>query len=93
MPNITVLELPIEVLAVQVTRFSNGGVALWISVHHIGANGRGLWQFMEAWASTCRTGIVPTVPVPVHDRTIIKYPGGDEIAKDFIKKLAPDLLA
>ncbi|KAF3327296.1 malonyl-coenzyme A:anthocyanin 3-O-glucoside-6''-O-malonyltransferase-like protein [Carex littledalei] len=90
-PNITVLELPTDVLAVQVTRFSNGGVALVIAMHHAVADGRGLWQFMEAWASTCRTGSVPSVPMPVHDRAIINYPGGDEIAKDFTKKLSPAL--
>lgn len=90
-PNITVLELPTDVLAVQVTRFLNGGVALGIAMHHTVADGRGLWQFMEAWASTCRTGSVPSVPMPVHDRAIIKYPGGDDIAKDFTMKLSPDL--
>ncbi|KAF3339204.1 malonyl-coenzyme A:anthocyanin 3-O-glucoside-6''-O-malonyltransferase-like protein [Carex littledalei] len=90
-PNITMLELPIEVLAVQVTRFSNGGVALGTAIHHTVADGKGLWQFMEAWASTCRTSSVPSVFMPVHDRAIIKYPEGDKIAKNFTKKVAPDL--
>lgn len=90
-PNITVPELPTDVLAVQVTRFLNGGVALGIAIHHTVADGKGLWQFIEAWASTCRTGTVPSGSMPVHDRAKIKYPGGDEIVKDFTRKMAPAL--
>ncbi|KAJ4767379.1 HXXXD-type acyl-transferase family protein [Rhynchospora pubera] len=63
-PNVTVPELPTVILAVQVTRFLNGGVAL---------------------------GSVPSGFAPVHDRAVIKYPGGDEIAREFTRKLAPTL--
>ncbi|KAJ1686926.1 hypothetical protein LUZ63_018316 [Rhynchospora breviuscula] len=90
-PNVTVPELPTVILAVQVTRFLNGGVALGVAVHHTVADGQGIWQLFEAWASICRTGSVPSGFAPVHDRAVIKYPGGDEIAKEFTRKLAPTL--
>ncbi|KAJ4796283.1 HXXXD-type acyl-transferase family protein [Rhynchospora pubera] len=92
LPNVTVPELPTVAFAVQVTRFLSGGVALGIAVHHTVADGKGIWQFIEAWASICRTGSVPSAGfIPVHDRAVIKYSGGDEIAKDFIRKVAPNL--
>ncbi|KAJ3702720.1 hypothetical protein LUZ61_006425 [Rhynchospora tenuis] len=85
-PNVTVPELPTAVLAVQVTRFLNGGVALGFALHHAVADGKGTWQFIEAWASVCRTDSVPSGFAPVHDRTVIEYPGGEEMAKELIRK-------
>ncbi|KAJ3703046.1 hypothetical protein LUZ61_006751 [Rhynchospora tenuis] len=90
-PNISVPELPTEVLAVQVTRFLSGGVALGIAVHHTVADGKGLWQFIAAWASICRTGSMPSGLTPVHDRALIEYPGGDEVAVQFTRKMSPAL--
>ncbi|KAJ1693350.1 hypothetical protein LUZ63_010048 [Rhynchospora breviuscula] len=90
-PNITVSELPTEVLAVQVTSFLSGGVALGIAMHHTVADGKGLWQFIEAWATICRTESVPSGLSPVHDRALIKYPGGDKIAVEFTRKMSPAL--
>ncbi|KAJ4796505.1 HXXXD-type acyl-transferase family protein [Rhynchospora pubera] len=48
------LEFPIVVLAVQVTRFLNGGMALGFSLHHVVADGKGKLQFIEALASISR---------------------------------------
>jgi Transferase family len=90
-PNITVQELPTEVLAVQITRFLNGGVAIGITAHHTVADGKGLWHFFQAWASTCRTGNISFGSLPVHDRAVITHPRGDEIAKEFTRKMAPAL--
>ncbi|KAJ4819945.1 HXXXD-type acyl-transferase family protein [Rhynchospora pubera] len=87
-PNITVSELPTEVLGVQITSFLSGGVALGIAMHHAVADGKGLWQFIEAWATICRTESVPSGLSPVHDRALIKYPGGDKIAVEFTRKMS-----
>ncbi|KAJ3673773.1 hypothetical protein LUZ60_005765 [Juncus effusus] len=90
-PDIFVEELPATVLAVQVTKFSNGGVAIGLAVHHTVSDGKGLWRFIEAWAAASLKGEIPPRPMPVHDRSVITYPGGNEIAKDFRRKMCPHL--
>ncbi|KAJ3702658.1 hypothetical protein LUZ61_006363 [Rhynchospora tenuis] len=91
-PNVTKLELPTEILSVQVTRFLNGGAALGFSFHHAVSDGKGKLQFMEALASICRTDSIPSGFAPVHDRAVIKHPGVDEIAKVFTRKLLAAVL-
>ncbi|KAJ4750547.1 HXXXD-type acyl-transferase family protein [Rhynchospora pubera] len=57
------LEFPIVVLAVQVTRFLNGGMALGFSLHHAVADGKEKLQFIEALASICRSDSIPSASI------------------------------
>lgn len=89
-PELDMSELPTSVLAVQATRFE-GGVALGVTVHHGIADGRSLWKFVEAWAAACR-GETPA-EAPSFDRSLIKLPGGEELARSVLRKFAPNLPA
>ncbi|RCV35645.1 hypothetical protein SETIT_7G256200v2 [Setaria italica] len=89
-PEVDMALLPAPVLAVQATRLGGGGgVALGFTLHHGVADGRSLWKFVEAWAAVCR-GDTPPAP-PVFDRSRVKMPGGEELARSVLRKYAPDL--
>ncbi|KAJ1257952.1 hypothetical protein BS78_10G036200 [Paspalum vaginatum] len=88
--------LPAPVLAVQVTRPAGGGgrgVVVGVSVHHAVADGHSLWRFMRAWSAVSRdpaasdTDLVP----PTWDRTAIRYPEAEEVARKFLRTIAPAL--
>ncbi|KAF7011863.1 hypothetical protein CFC21_026128 [Triticum aestivum] len=87
-PEVDMGELPTPVLAVQATRFK-GGVALGVTVHHGVADGRSLWTFVEAWATACRGET--QAATPCFDRSLVKLPGGQELARSFLRKYAPNL--
>nr|CAB3488368.1 unnamed protein product [Digitaria exilis] len=90
-PEVDMTSLPAPVLAVQATRLAGGGgVALGFTVHHAVADGRSLWRFVEAWATTCR-GDAPPQPPPCFDRSRVRMPGGDDLARTILRKYAPDL--
>ncbi|WVZ87371.1 hypothetical protein U9M48_034012 [Paspalum notatum var. saurae] len=82
--------LPAPLLAVQATRLAGGGVALGITAHHAVVDGGSLWRFVEAWAAACR-GDTPPAPPPVFDRSRVKLPGGDELARSILRKYLPNL--
>ncbi|VAH53470.1 unnamed protein product [Triticum turgidum subsp. durum] len=87
-PEVDMSQLPTAVLAVQATRLV-GGVALGVTVHHGAADGRALWTFVEAWATACR-GETPAA-TPCFDRSLVKMPGGDDLARSVLRKFAPNL--
>lgn len=87
-PEVDMGQLPTAVLAVQATRFE-GGVALGLTVHHGAADGRALWTFVDAWATACR-GETPAA-TPCFDRSCVKMPGGEELARSVLRKFAPNL--
>ena len=87
-PEVDMSLLPTPVLAVQATRFQ-GGVAVGVTVHHGVADGRALWTFVEAWAAACR-GETPAT-TPCFDRSLVKLPGGEELARSVVRKVAPNL--
>ncbi|KAF7019224.1 hypothetical protein CFC21_032425 [Triticum aestivum] len=88
-PGVDMGELPTPVLAVQATRFE-GGVAVGVTVHHGVADGRSLWTFVEAWAAACR-GEAHAVTAPSFDRSLVKLPGGEELARSLLRKYAPNV--
>ncbi|KAJ3674766.1 hypothetical protein LUZ60_005382 [Juncus effusus] len=90
-PDIVASELPLPVLTVQFTSFSSGGIAVAVACHHAAADGWGLWQFINSWATTCRHGAVFPELAPIHDRSIIKYPYKEELKKQMLKLYAPNL--
>ncbi|KAH7283337.1 hypothetical protein KP509_34G002100 [Ceratopteris richardii] len=59
-------------LSVQVTFFSDGGVAVGITQSHVIADGQALWNFMMSW-SECSRGVPLSCP-PVHDRELLALP-------------------
>jgi len=81
------------VLAVQVTRPAVGAgraVVVGVSIHHAVADGHSVWQFMSAWSAVSRSpeaasGLAP----PTFDRTAIRYPKADEVARKFVRTIAP----
>uniref|UniRef100_A0ACD5XCH4 Uncharacterized protein n=1 Tax=Avena sativa TaxID=4498 RepID=A0ACD5XCH4_AVESA len=87
-PDVDMSELPTAVLAVQATRFE-GGVAIGLTVHHAVADGRSFWTFVEAWAAACR-GETPAT-TPTFDRSLIKLPGDEELARSIFRKWLPNL--
>jgi len=89
-PEVDMTELPAPLLAVQATRLGGGGVALGVTVHHAVADGRSLWKFVEAWAAACRGG-TPPVPPPCFDRSRVRLPGGEELARTVLRESAPNL--
>ncbi|XP_010917117.1 malonyl-coenzyme A:anthocyanin 3-O-glucoside-6''-O-malonyltransferase-like [Elaeis guineensis] len=86
-----VRELPAPVLAVQVTEFAGGGVAVGLAVHHAVTDGKGIWRFVESWAAACRGRGDPPGPTPLHDRAIIRHRTGDDIARLLLRRMAPAL--
>ncbi|BBM97161.1 hypothetical protein MPTK1_1g03460 [Marchantia polymorpha subsp. ruderalis] len=67
-----------ELLLVQVTKFSCGGITLGIARHHQVADGESSSQFMDAWTwAVKKKGAVsdeklpPPPPSPLHDRSLL----------------------
>lgn len=89
-PNAFYEEMPMPVLTVQFTKFSGGGVAVGISIHHTAVDGRGMYQFIHCWAKACRDGVLPSGLAPVHDRAVITYPSKEEIKKEILNACAPN---
>jgi hypothetical protein len=89
-PQVDMGVLPAPLLAVQVTRLEGGGVALGVTVHHAVADGRSLWRFVEAWAAACR-GDTPPMPPPCFDRSRVRLPGGEDLARSVLRNYVPNL--
>jgi hypothetical protein len=87
-PELAVEALPVEVLALQVTRLK-GGVAVGVAMHHAVVDGRSVWSFLEAWAAACRGD--DAVDAPTFDRAVVALPGGEELARSTLRKYTPDL--
>ncbi|KAG8066423.1 hypothetical protein GUJ93_ZPchr0004g38550 [Zizania palustris] len=90
-PELDMSRLPTSVLAVQATRL-HGGLAIGVTVHHGVADGRSLWMFVESWAAACR-GESPggATATPCFDRSVIKFPDGEEVARSILRKGSPNL--
>ncbi|CAN6172466.1 unnamed protein product [Urochloa humidicola] len=92
-------QLPAPVLAVQVTRLAGGGrqVVVGVAVHHAVADGYSVWQFMRAWAALSRIEGSPSslaaadLTPPAFDRTPLRYPEADELARKILCTVAPAL--
>ena len=72
-----------QVLALQVTIFSNCGFCIGIAAHHAVLDGKSSTMFMKSWAHLCKhegDGGLSLVPelTPSYDRTLIKDPAGLE---------------
>ncbi|XP_059451943.1 malonyl-CoA:anthocyanidin 5-O-glucoside-6''-O-malonyltransferase-like [Corylus avellana] len=69
-----------QVLALQVTIFSNCGFCIGITAHHAVLDGKSSTMFMKSWANLCKHGGLSMVPelTPSYDRTVIKDPAGLE---------------
>jgi hypothetical protein len=89
-PELDMSKLPTSVLAVQATRLQ-GGLAVGVTLHHGVADGKSFWTFVEAWASACRCRGEAPAATPCFDRSVIKWPGGEEIARSVLRKYAPNL--
>lgn len=96
-PDIRRDELPAPVMAAQVTEFvgGGGGVAVGVAMHHAAADGRGLWRFLEMWSAAAAAAVATSVrealPPPLHDRTLVRFDGDGELARLFLRQIAPDL--
>ncbi|TVT99850.1 hypothetical protein EJB05_54750, partial [Eragrostis curvula] len=83
--------LPAPVAAVQVTRLSGGAcLALGVSMLHAVADGHTALRFYDAWASAAR-GTGSLLGPPHYGREAIVHPRGDEIARNILRSLAPNL--
>ncbi|EMS49491.1 Malonyl-coenzyme A:anthocyanin 3-O-glucoside-6''-O-malonyltransferase [Triticum urartu] len=91
-PELDARVLPAPVLSVQATRLS-AGLAVGLSVHHAVADGRAVWRFMEAWSSAAREGspVTKVLGPPHYSRDVISHPNADELAREMLKTVAPNL--
>jgi len=91
-PELDVRVFPAPVLSVQATRLG-AGLAVGLSVHHAVADGRAVWRFMEAWSSASRDGspVTKVLGPPHYSRDVIPHPNGDELARELLKTVAPNL--
>lgn len=91
------LEGVIELVQVQITRFSCGSMVVGFTAHHLVADGHATSSFLVAWGQASR-GLEMT-PLPFHDRTIFnprnppkldfyEHRGVEYITKNF-KKVYP----
>jgi hypothetical protein len=80
-------------MSVQVTRLGAGGLAIGLSMHHAIADGRAMWRFMEAWASASREGspVTKALGPPIYCRDAVHHPRADEVARERLKIIAPNL--
>ncbi|TVU04438.1 hypothetical protein EJB05_49980, partial [Eragrostis curvula] len=99
-PDIRREELPAPVMAVQVTEFvggSGGGVAVGVALHHAAADGNGLWRFIETWAAVADASgsqvarLADEQEPPLHVRRLVHFDGDEELARVFLRQLAPEL--
>ncbi|OIT39750.1 PREDICTED: agmatine hydroxycinnamoyltransferase 1-like [Nicotiana attenuata] len=58
----------VELIQVQVTRFTCGSVMVGFTGHHMIADGHAASNFFVAWGQACRG--VEITPLPLHDRAI-----------------------
>ncbi|KAL5230857.1 hypothetical protein ABZP36_029633 [Zizania latifolia] len=92
-PDLDTRVLPAPVLSVKATRLG-AGLALGLSVLHAVADGRAVWQFMEAWSSASRVGspVTKSLGPPHYSReTAIPHPHAGERARHMLKMVAPNL--
>ncbi|RCV35654.1 hypothetical protein SETIT_7G256700v2 [Setaria italica] len=84
-PEVEMSELPASLLAVQATRLEGGGFALGVTAHHGVADGRSVMSGVPG-----RAGDTPP-PAPSFDRSRVKLPNGDELARGLLRRCAPNL--
>ncbi|KAJ3678690.1 hypothetical protein LUZ60_002493 [Juncus effusus] len=89
LPERTREELPLPILAVQVTNFINGGIAIGTTSQHAAMDGIGLMRFIETWCAVHQGKDAQVMPV--HDRSVISFQGHEEVSKRFVEFLAPKL--
>ncbi|KAK3157422.1 hypothetical protein QOZ80_2AG0122000 [Eleusine coracana subsp. coracana] len=90
-PGIHREELPAPVMAVQVTEFVAGGIAVGVALHHTAADGRGLWRFIQTWAAAAAGSPVSQLGTALHDRRLVHFQGDEDLANFFLKHVAPEL--
>ncbi|CAN6311228.1 unnamed protein product [Urochloa humidicola] len=99
-PDIRRDELPAPVMALQVTEFvGNGGggaIALGVAFRHAAADGRGFLRFLQTWAAaavttTTQGSAAEPVPPPIHDRSLVRFHGDEELGGLILQHRAPDL--
>ncbi|XP_039851254.1 putrescine hydroxycinnamoyltransferase 1-like, partial [Panicum virgatum] len=68
------IEPPSVILAVQVTFFKCGGVALGTALHHVSIDAMSAFHFFQTWSAFCRDGdrAAEEVELPCHDRTLLR---------------------
>ncbi|XBI25141.1 hypothetical protein VPH35_050120 [Triticum aestivum] len=91
-PELDARVLPAPVLSVQATRLS-AGLAVGLCVHHAVADGRTVWRFMEAWSSASREGspVTKVLGPPHYSRDVIHHANADELAREMLKTVGPNL--
>lgn len=84
--------LPAPVMAVQVTRLT-GGVAVGLALLHAAADGNGMFHFLKAWsaAATGSCGSHGTTPLPLHDRSLVRFGGDEEYYRAVLRVYGPNL--
>ncbi|KAI3461347.1 hypothetical protein Pfo_018010 [Paulownia fortunei] len=90
------LEGVVELVQIQLTRFSCGSMVVGFTAHHLVADGHATSNFLVAWGQACRG--LEISPLPFHDRTIFsprnppkfdfEHRGVEYITKNF-KKVYP----
>nr|GME01634.1 agmatine coumaroyltransferase-2-like [Ipomoea batatas] len=72
----------VELVQVQVTRFTCGSLVVGFTAHHLVADGHSTSNFLVAWGKACRDVMIQ--PLPLHDRTIFTPRNPSRIEHDHI---------
>ncbi|CAO2209094.1 unnamed protein product [Urochloa humidicola] len=79
------------VLAVQVTFFRCGGVALGTALHHASSDAMSAFHFFQTWSAFSRDGDRAAVELPCHDRTLLRARSPPTVHPDALSMFHPNV--
>ncbi|TVU02656.1 hypothetical protein EJB05_51846 [Eragrostis curvula] len=83
------IEPPSIMLAVQLTFFKCGGVALGMALHHVAIDAMSAFHFVHTWSAFSRDGAGAAVELPCHDRTLLRARSPPSVHPDALSLLCP----
>nr|CAB3472321.1 unnamed protein product [Digitaria exilis] len=76
-------------LAVQVTFFKCGGVALGTALHHVAIDASSAFHFFQTWSAYSRDDDRAAVELPCHDRTLLRARSPPTVHPDALTMFYP----
>ncbi|CAO2148514.1 unnamed protein product [Urochloa humidicola] len=78
------------VMAVQVTFFKCGGVALGTALHHVSIDALSAFHFIQTWSAFSKDGDRAAVELPCHDRTLLRARSPPSVHPDALSMFHPN---
>ncbi|TVU02655.1 hypothetical protein EJB05_51845 [Eragrostis curvula] len=82
------IEPPSIMLAIQVTFFKGGGVALGMALHHAAIDAMSAFHFIQTWSAFSRDGAA-VVELPCHDRALLRARSPPFVHPDTLSVFCP----